>query len=196
MTISDRRLVTATSLAAAGLLLAAARWRGPSSAATDLADLADRRAALRAYLRDHLSGADAAITVLGRLRWTYASRREGRLFDALYDEFVDERAVVKDLLIALGASPASLKRLATRTAGAALSVVAGGNRGDLALFRTLESLAIGVQGKRCMWRAAQEIRPSLRSPGRDFADLESRALDQWEAIDYCRRSLVAVTLAV
>ena len=193
MTITDRRLVTAASLAAAGLLLAASRLRGHSSTA---APLPERRAALRAYLRDHLSGADTAITVLGRLRSTYAGRREGRLFDALYEEFVEERALVKTLLIDLGASPASLKRLAARTAGAAMSLVAGGEQGDLALFRTLESLAIGVQGKRCMWRAAQEIRPPLRSPGRGFADLESRALDQWEAIDYCRRSLVTQTLAV
>ena len=193
MTLSDRRFVTATSFAAAGLLIAVSRLRSHNSAASALAA---RRAALRTYLRDHLSGADAAITVLGRLKATYASRREGRLFDALYEEFVDERAIVKELLIALGVSPATLKRLATRVTGSALSMVAGGERGEIGLFRTLEALAIGVQGKRCLWRAAQEVRPALRSPGRDFADLESRALDQWEAIDYCRRSLVAQTLAV
>ena len=195
MILSDRRFATATSFAAAGLLIAVSRLRSRNSAVSALA-LAERRAALRAYLRDHLSGADAAITVLGRLKASHASRREGRLFDALYDEFVDERAIVKQLLIALGASPASLKRLATRVTGSALSMVPGGERGEIGLFRTLEALAIGVQGKRCMWRAAQEVRPALRSTGRDFADLESRALDQWEAIDYCRRSLVAHTLAV
>jgi hypothetical protein len=165
MTLSDRRFVAATSFAAAGLLIAVARLRSHTSATSAPAA---RRAALRAYLREHLSGADAAITVLGRLKATYASRREGRLFDALYDEFVDERAIVKELLIALGASPASLKRLATHVAGSAMAMV----------------------------RAAQEVGPALRSPGRDFADLESRALDQWEAIDYCRRSLVPQTLAV
>jgi hypothetical protein len=192
MFMTDRR-VAAVSLLAAGLLMAVARNRGrvPTGPA-----LAERRAALKAYLRDHLAGADAAITVLSRLRGSYDGRREGRLFDALYDEFVDERAVVKALLLDLGASTASLKRLAMRAAGTALSMVSGGDRGDIALFRTLEALAIGVQGKRCMWRAAQEIQPPLRSPGRGFAELEARALDQWEAIDYCRRSLVTQTLAV
>ena len=193
MTLSDRRFVAATSFAAAGLLISVARLRSHTSATSGLAA---RRAALRTYLREHLSGADAAITVLGRLKATYASRREGRLFDALYDEFVDERAIVKELLIALGASPASLKRLATHVAGSAMAMVSGRERGQIGLFRTLEALAVGVQGKRCMWRAAQEVGPALRSPGRDFADLESRALDQWEAIDYCRRSLVPQTLAV
>jgi hypothetical protein len=47
--------------------------------------------------------------------------------------------------------------MAGRATGNALRVVAGGTPGDLSLFRTLETLAMGVQGKRCLWRAAQAL---------------------------------------
>jgi len=98
----------------------------------------------------------------------------------LHREFRDDRAVVTALLTHLGLSPLSVKRLAGHAAGRVLKVAAGGKPGDLRLFRTLEALAIGVQGKRCMWRAAQVIPPPLRAPGpRSFVELESRAVDQW-----------------
>jgi hypothetical protein len=70
-------------------------------------------------------------------------------------------------------------------------------RGELTLFRTLEALAIGVQGKRCMWRALQSLNSSLDVPGaRNLPTLESAALRQWEAIEAWRRLLVPQTFSV
>jgi len=56
--------------------------------------------------------------------------------------------------------------------------------GDLSLLRTLEALAVGVQGKRCLWRALQDLR-SLPSTvgGMTFVALEAKAVRQWEAIE-------------
>lgn len=72
--------------------------------------------------------------------------------------------------------------------GAALSVTAGGAPGELSLLRTLVALSIGVQCKRCMWRALQNVRTS---PSRmDFVELEAKAIRQWEAIEERRRDLV------
>jgi hypothetical protein len=96
----------------------------------------------------------------------------------------------------LGHNPRSAKRLAGRATGTALRVVAG-VPGDLSLFRTLEALAIGVQGKRCLWRAAQA--PIALPPppgGRSFAELEADAVRQWETIEEYRRSLVPATFGV
>jgi hypothetical protein len=60
-----------------------------------------------------------------------------------------------------------------------LSVTAGGEPGDLSLLRTLEALAIGVQGKRCLWRALQNLRPVLSTvDGMTFIELEARADDR------------------
>ena len=65
--------------------------------------------------------------------------------------------------------------------------------GELSLLRTLEALSIGVQGKRCMWRALQNLRTS--PGGMDFVELEAKAIRQWEAIEERRRHLVVRTLS-
>ena len=155
---------------------------------------AGKRAALAAYLREHLAGSDAAIQVVDRLRLTHAGSHEGLLFASLFDEFREEREVVRLLLAQIDASPISVKRLAGQASGAVTALAAGGERGDLALFRTLEGLSIGVQGKRCLWRALQSLLgdepiPSARSLG----GLEAMAVRQWEAIEERRRALVAET---
>jgi hypothetical protein len=61
------------------------------------------------------------------------------------------------------------------------------------LFRTLEALAIGVQGKRCMWRALQNLRTIASVHGAEFIELEAKAVRQWEAIEERRRVLVERT---
>jgi hypothetical protein len=153
-----------------------------------------RRAALAAYLREHLSGSDAAIAVVGRLRLTHAGSQEGRLFASLFDEFREERDVVRLLLEQIGASPLSVKRLAGQASGPVLALSAGGERGDLSLFRTLESLAVGVQGKRCMWRALESLLGDQPIPSaRSLGGLEAMAVRQWEAIEERRRALVGAT---
>ena len=155
-----------------------------------------KRRALIAYLRDHLGGSDVAIRVVHRLCSMYDGTEEGRLFRRLSKELGEDRSVVKALLMRLGASEQSLKRLAGHASGAVLSVAAGGAPGDLSLLRTLEALSIGVQGKRCLWRALQDVHPvssSLR--GMDFVELEAKAVRQWEDIEERRRGLVARTFS-
>ena len=153
----------------------------------------DKRDALAAYLRDHLAGADTAITTVQGLRDTHRGP-EGSLFESLCEQFREDRGVVAGLLLELGYTSGSAKRLAGRATGSALRVVAGGAPGDLSLFRTLEALAIGVQGKRCLWRAAQVLVTLPHPQGRrSFVELEADAVRQWETIEQHRRSLVSVT---
>ena len=155
-----------------------------------------QRQALIAYLRDHLGGADMAIRVVHRLGSTNQSAEDGALFRRLSKEFEEDHSVVRALLTHLGASGRSIKRAAGVASGAVLSVTAGGEPGDLSLLRTLEALSIGVQGKRCMWRALQNLRtvpPTV--DGMDFVELEAKAVRQWEAIEERRRALVAQTFS-
>ena len=166
------------------------RWPARRSSASTR-----KREALIAYLRDHLTGSDAAIRVVQRLRSTHHDT-DGSLFHRLFMEFEEDRSVVHTVLVQLGASGRSLKRAAGVASGAVLSVTAGGEPGDLSLFRTLEALAIGVQGKRCMWRALQNLHGIPRVHGADFVELEAKAIRQWEAIEERRRALVAQTLSV
>jgi hypothetical protein len=153
-----------------------------------------QRRALIAYLRDHLSGADTAIRVVHRLDATHQRTEDGALFQRLSRELEEDHASVRTLLTGLGASDRSIKRAAGFASGSLLSVTAGGEPGDLSLLRTLEALAVGVQGKRLLWRALQDLRPPA-GDGMDFVELEARAVRQWEAIEARRRALVMETFS-
>ena len=152
-----------------------------------------RSKALQAYRLDHLAGSDAAYRVVGRLQDSEAGTPLGDLCADLYTEFTIERSIVNDVLLATGGSPTSLKRMGAKAAGHAAATLAGGAEGDLALFRTLETLAIGVQGKRLLWRALHESRIDPISV-KSFHDLEALALDQWTRIESMRLGLVSRTL--
>jgi hypothetical protein len=171
-------------------LTACLAWPARRSASTR------HRQALIVYLRDHLGGAEMAIRVVHRLGSTHQGTEEGALFRRLSKEFEEDRSVVRTLLTQLGASGRSIKRAAGFVSGAMLSVTAGGQPGDLSLLRTLEALAIGVQGKRCLWRALQNLRPVPSIVhGMDFVELEVKAVRQWEALEERRRTLLAQTFS-
>jgi hypothetical protein len=179
------------ALGALGMTLAFVALRAPNRRPSD--KTGDKRKALATYLRDHLAGADTAIHTVQGLRDTHRGP-EGALFESLCEQFREDRGVVEGMLVELGYTSRSVKRLAGRATGSTLRVVAGGAPGDLSLFRTLEALAIGVQGKRCLWRAAQALVDLPHPPGRrTFVELEADAVRQWEAIERHRRSLIPVT---
>ena len=148
----------------------------------------DPRAALTAYLHDHLMGADAAIQVVDRLKRVCAGTPEGRLFASLHQRFIQERRVVEGLLSELGESRGSAKRVGARVAGHALRTIVSRAHDELSRFHALEGLAVGVQGKRCMWRALQAVDPPLRA---SLEILEADALKQWEEIEVCRLAIAA-----
>jgi hypothetical protein len=157
---------------------------------------AERQAALVAYLREHLTGADLAVRVVERLRRTQASLDDRQFFDWLFKQIEADREVVRALLRSLGSSPRSPKRLLGQASGSVLKLMAGGAKGELSLFRTMEALAIGVQGKRCLWRALEPLQPGLPLPaGKSLSELESSAVRQWEAIEERRQTLVRQTFA-
>ena len=155
-----------------------------------------QRQALVIYLRDHLSGSDVALRVVHRLCSTQRGSADEALFRYLLKEFEEDRAVLRTVLAHLGASERSIKRAAGVASGSVLSLTAGGEPGDLSLFRTLEALAIGVQGKRCMWRALQNLRAVPATiHGATFADMEAKAVRQWDEIEKRRRALVERTFS-
>lgn len=154
----------------------------------------ERQDALRRYLIDHLTGSDSAFLLVDRLRHAHRDTPHAALFDSLHREFAEERQEVMALLHRLGATPISLKRVLGKTAGVLSQAAGAANPGTLSFFATLEALAIGVQGKRCLWRAAQQLEPALAAVGpRSFAELEDLAISQWQRIERRRLALVAAT---
>lgn len=185
---TSTRALGVAAVVGAGLAYGAARHRRTTRARSTTAD--SRSSTLGTYFREHLSGSDTAILVLERVRGSLAGTKEGALFTSLYEQIERERELLRTLLAELGESTLSPKRAATKATGSFLKLLAGNKRNDLSLFRTLEGLAIGVQGKRCMWRALQSVNRSFAaaSPQR-FAELEALAVRQWEAIEERRLSL-------
>jgi hypothetical protein len=182
------RALGVAAVVGVGLVYGAAHHRRTTRRRATTAD--GRRSTLGTYIREHLSGSDTAILVLERVRRSHAGTKEGSLFAGLYDAIQRERDLLRTLLAELGESSLSPKRVATKVTGSLLGAVAGGQGDDLSLFRTLEGLAIGVQGKRCMWRALQSVDQGFAaaSPQR-FAELEALAVRQWEALEERRLAL-------
>ena len=176
-------------LAAAGVAAVATVLTAYATRFSRRVNTVDRkREALVTYLRDHLSGSDAALQVVRRLAAAPDGGRDGSLFWQLADEFEQERATVHALLEGLGSSPSSPKRAASHVSGGVLSTMAGGAIGELSLLRSLEGLALGIQSKRCLWRSLQALGAQVSLEDADFGELERRAVRQWEFIEERRRA--------
>lgn len=181
----------AATIATVGFMAAAIATRRRPHDRTE-----EGRDALVSYLRDHLTGSDTAFHVVEGIRRSHAGRPEGEFCAWFYEDLREEREVVRDLLTQLGASPLSMKRIGGQAAGAVARAVSGGRREDLSLFRTFEGFAVGVQGKRCMWRALQAVRPlTPLTARRSFEELEAMAVRQWEAIERIRQRLAIAAFA-
>jgi hypothetical protein len=142
---------------------------------------------LSSYLNDHLAGSVGALELLDRLIETYAGKPLERFFRDLRGEIEADQETLKELIAALGE-----KESAVRKAGAwiveklsrAKIQLSETQEGEMGLFLALEGLALGIQGKRALWRAlatAAEKAPRLR--GQDYATLESRAVEQYDRVE-------------
>jgi hypothetical protein len=142
---------------------------------------------LDSYLNDHLAGSVGALELLDRLVDTYAGKPLARFFRDLRDEIEADQGTLKELIARLGE-----KESAVRKAGAwiveklsrAKIQLSETQDGEMGLFLALEGLALGIQGKRALWRAlavASETAPDLR--GLDYPLLEKRAVEQHDRVE-------------
>jgi hypothetical protein len=142
---------------------------------------------LTSYLNDHLAGSVGALELLDRLIDTYEGKPLERFFGELRHEIDTDQETLKELIAILGE-----KESAVRKAGAwiveklsrAKIQLSETREGELGLFLALEGLALGITGKRSLWRAlaaASETAPHLRGP--DYATLEKRAVEQHDRVD-------------
>jgi hypothetical protein len=142
---------------------------------------------LSSYLNDHLAGSVGALELLDRLIDTYKGKPLERFFRDLRNEIAADQETLKGLIARLGG-----KESAVRKAGAwiveklsrAKIQLSETREGELGLFLALEGLALGINGKRSLWRAlatASEAAPHLRGP--DYAALEKRAVEQHDRVE-------------
>jgi hypothetical protein len=142
---------------------------------------------LHIYLNDHLAGSVVALELLDALIEQHSEDRFGKPFRGLRDEIHEDRETLRDLIRKVGANESTIRK-----AGAWLAEKFGrakiGDTGDSAgLLQALEALALGITGKKLLWRSLTAIAanfPALQ--GSDFAELDRRARDQFERVEDLR----------
>jgi hypothetical protein len=149
---------------------------------------------LGTYLHDHLAGATYAIELVEFMRDQHHDDDLGRFAAEIVAEIKQDRATLQRIAERVGSSGATLKDAASWVGEKVSRFKLGHDAGSgLATFEALEFLAIGILGKRALWRALAAIAPSdPRLSGVDFESLAASAQKQHDKVDR-RRLQVART---
>ena len=141
------------------------------------------------YLNDHLAGSVGAIELVERAIEENAGTLLARRLEEILKEIRKDQAVLQDLIERLGSKENRLKKAGAWLAEKAGRVKLGGTGepGELARLELLETLAMGIHGKRALWRALRVV--ALRYPvlqGVDLDLLERRAVEQHDRVEEWR----------
>lgn len=143
----------------------------------------DKRLALDIYLRDHLAGAMAGVQLARRIarRRDEASRRELQL------EIARDRRQLLEFTATLGVREGWL-RSSLAAAGEVISRLKFGSwfdRSHSGELLELETLALGIEGKRRLWTALRVV-DDPRLDQAILATLEARACQQLDVVEELR----------
>ena len=153
---------------------------------------------LEVYLNDHLAGATAGVNLVEQAVDRHRSDELGEFFGPLASEIKADLATLEGLMEDMGvdksASKTALAEVGSKLAAPKFTAEGAGNK-HLGDFITLETLSIGVEGKRCMWVALQTVAdayPELQAL--DLEDLESRARNQRDKLETKRNEVAPLAL--
>jgi hypothetical protein len=140
-----------------------------------------------AYLNDHLAGSTAALNLLDHIVDTAERPEDQLLFGSLRAEVTEDRHVLERVVQRLGGKESSLRHaggsLAEKAVRLKLMFDDPGRRA-FALLESLELLALGILGKRGLWRALAVVRPGIEDLQEfDFVRLEARADEQHQHVE-------------
>jgi hypothetical protein len=130
--------------------------------------------AINVYLNDHLGGAMLGSNLAEQIRDQTAGTPLGDVMARVATEIEEDRQTLLDLMEAMDASPNPIKKAAGWAAGkASRAKFSGATSGepDHGLFMALETLRLGVAGKKCLWIALRQVRG-------DYEELASVNLEQ------------------
>ena len=145
---------------------------------------------IEVYLKDHYAGGIAALELLEHTIEAHAGTPLAAFFAELRGDIKADHDQLHNLMTALGVADSDARNagawLAEKFSRAKLGF-SGGEVSGLRLLQTLESLALGITGKRLLWRALHAIRQS--SPvlqNENFEHLEQRAVEQSDRVEIKR----------
>ena len=150
------------------------------------------------YLNDHLAGAMLGSELAEQLRAQNHGTALGLLMESLAAEIEQDRQTLMELMQHMDTSTNPVKR-ATAWIGekATTAKFSGVTSGDpqLGTFMALETLALGVRGKACMWKTLKRVadqHPAIATVNLD--ELIYRASVQEDALE--RERVAAGTRAL
>lgn len=156
--------------------------------------------ALDVYLNDHLAGATLGSDLAAQIRDRHAGTPLGESMRSIAEEIEQDRQTLVDLMELLDVRRNPVKQTTGWVAEKASRVKFSGlisGEPEHGAFMALETLALGVEGKTCLWTALKELEgdyPALASSELDA--LIERARAQHEVLERerlaaGRRALVA-----
>ena len=138
-------------------------------------------------MKDHFAGSVAAVELLNHLISSHRGKIHEQFFIRLRQEVGEDQEVLQGLLHDLDAGGGALRNTTAFLSEkfARIKLLLEDPAGtQLASLEKLEALALGIEGKRALWRAllavADEI-PALCKV--DFARLDQRADDQHQRVE-------------
>ena len=143
--------------------------------------------ALAVYLKDHLAGSAAGLDLAQRLQAETDGTELGEVMAGLVADIQADRETLEKLMKKLGVDQGGLKQAAGKVV-VKLARVRTDKRvtGDAALSRMmeLESLSLGIEGKRAMWLALQDLAGLDKRLKRfDFHALARQAKEQRKRLE-------------
>jgi molybdopterin converting factor small subunit len=146
---------------------------------------------LHIYLNDHLAGSVAAIELLDDLIENHPAHRLAKTFAELRDEIATDQETLRTLIEKIGAQESSVRK-----AGAWLAEKVGraklrfSGEESIGLLQALETLVLGITGKQLLWRSLAAVSANIvELQGADFAELELRAKEQIDRLEFERLQL-------
>ncbi|HEY2343039.1 MAG TPA: hypothetical protein VGH90_08430 [Chthoniobacteraceae bacterium] len=137
---------------------------------------------LEIYLNDHLAGAHGALELLDHLVDGASSEPLANFLSALQKEIEEDSAVLKGLVARLGYKESVVRKTGAWVAQKLTKGKFALNDTDdsRGLFQALESLSLGILGKRALWRTLSGIG---LDQGLDYDALIQRAEGQFERVE-------------
>jgi hypothetical protein len=154
---------------------------------------------LTIYLNDHLAGSVGALELIDDLIDTYREKPLGQFFKDLRNEIETDQSALKNLIEELGEKESSVRKagawVAEKLARAKIRL-SDSEEGQMGLLHALESLALGIIGKRGLWTALSAAAyrlPRLGDLG--YAGLEKRAIEQFDRVEAKRIEIAREVLS-
>jgi hypothetical protein len=155
--------------------------------------------AIDVYLNDHLAGAMLGSDLAEQIGARNHGTALGQLMESLAPQIEQDRQTLIELMRRLDSSKNPVKQatgwIAEKASRAKLSGMTSGEP-ELGTFMALETLALGVRGKACLWTALKQVadqHPPIASMNLD--ELIDRAHTQHHALEVERLAAAARALA-